>query len=473
MRSLQFRMTSWIALGSLAAIVAVLLLLNLYGLHRITQQSKKYLKGIACSITEIAAVAGVPTTPISPAVAASIEEHIAFIDREGSLGAAILSADGQMLYRTRHFDIALDDNLLRGDRTRLLLHSVGSDGAAANALSVWRFVLRQQDRGLIVFVCDAHHFELAERLTEGIGVALLAVILLSLPSGYLISRRLLRPFRAIDQAAARIRTGDLGARIILPGHSPEIQRLIGALNDTFAELESSFGRIQQFSADAAHELNTPLTVLRGSLEVALARERTPEEYQIVLAEMLDEIVRLSRMVRDLLLLASPGGANRRALFQAVDVAPLVAATAERLGMIAEASGIRLALNQAADARVSGDGALLQRALYNIMHNAIRYSPRDTVVEVTTTQENSTVVVEVKDQGIGIPKDQRERIFERFYRLDPNRATGSGLGLSMVKWIIELHGGRVEVESEPGRGARFRVILPKAAPVATGNPAVKT
>ena len=467
MRSLQFRMTVWIALGSLVVIVVALLVLNLYGMHRITQQSKKYLKGIACSITEIAAAAGAPRQPISPAVAASIEEHIGFIDRAGNLGAAILSVDGKELYRTRHFDIPLDDDLRRGDRTRLILHSVGSNNGTSAAPSVWRVVYRQEDRGLVVFVSDAHHFELVERLTEGIGVALLAVILLSLPAGYLISRRLLRPFHAIDQAAARVRKGDLGARISLPGQSPEMRRLIGALNGTFAELESSFGRIQQFSADAAHELNTPLTVLRGGLEVALARERTPEEYQIVLGELLDEIIRLSRMVHDLLLLARPGGAERRALFQVVDLPPLVAATAERLGMIAEASGIRLALNQTAGLKVPGDGPLLQRALYNIMHNAIRYSPRDTVVEVTTTQESRGLVIEVKDQGIGIPKDQLQRIFERFYRLDPSRATGTGLGLSMVKWIVELHGGCVEVESEPGRGALFRVILPGTPPPAMG------
>jgi len=461
MRSLQFRLTSWVACSSMLVMVLVLVAVNLYAIHRLTQSTKKYLKGIARSVATIAVQAGAPERPLPPEAAADLEAHIDFVNSEGDLEVAILADDGRVVYQTRQFDIPSPERLLTGDRTQLVLHGVTSGQRLDDMLSTWRFVYRHREGGVVVLVSDALHFELAERLAESIAVAFLVVIVLSIPAGYLTSRRILRPFLAIDGAATRIRRGDLKARIEPVARSPEVTRLIGALNATFAELESSFSRVQQFSADAAHELNTPLTALRGNLEVCLAKERTVEEYQAVLAESVEEVSRLSSMVRDLLLLASPGGADRRARFAPVDIAPLVQGILERLGFIAQESGIRLVPRVTGDARVLGDAVLLQRTLYNLVHNAIRYSPRGTQVEVTASRRDDTVVIEVKDQGIGIPADQREHVFERFYRLDPGRTGGAGLGLSLVKWIVELHNGRIEVESEPGNGSLFRVCLPAA------------
>jgi len=465
MRSLQARLIGWIALGTMAVICCALLASNLYAIHRVTQYSRKYLKGIARRIAEDVAAAGPIGQPLPARVTTAIEDHLAFVDSQRQLAAAVLTADGHLIYRSERFNVPIDQALLRGDRSQLHLVGAGSGATVGDSLSEWRFVFREAEDGLIVLVSDAHHFELTERLTEGGLVALLVAVLLAVPSGYLISRRVLRPFDAIDQAAARVRRGELEARIPAVARTPEVVRLIDALNATFAELEASFCRIRQFSSDAAHELNTPLTAIRGNLEVCLAQERTPEEYQTALAESIHEIARLSGMVRDLLLLANPGSADRRAVFAPVDVQTVIAETAERLSVIAEQSGVRIVTETAPGAIVPGDAMLLHRALYNLAHNAMRYSPSGSVVTVRSIPSPDTVTIEVQDQGPGIPKDQQDRIFERFYRLDPSRSVGTGLGLSMVKWIVELHQGRIEVDSQPGQGSRFRMILPTSAAAA--------
>jgi heavy metal sensor kinase len=461
MRSLQVRLIAWIALVTLAVLSGALLAFNLYAMHRVTQHSKKYLRGIASSIAREVAAAGPVGKRLPRETAAAIEDHLAFVDPRRQLAAAVLAADGRKLYRTAQFTVPIDEDTLRGDRSQLRLVDVGSGTEPSDAYSEWRFVLRHEEAGFIVLVSDAYHFELAERLTEGVLMAVLVAVLLAVPSGYLVSRRILRPFMAIDQAAGRVRQGELQARIPAVARNPEVAQLISSLNATFAELEASFHRIRQFSADAAHELNTPLTALRGNLEVCLARERNVEEYQAVLAESVQEISRLSGMVRDLLLLASPGSADRRAAFTTIEFQSLVAETTERLSIIAAESGVRIVTEVAAAGSVPGDAMLLRRALYNLVHNAIRYSPRDTEVTISARQWRGVLVVEVKDQGAGIPKEQQDRIFERFYRLDPSRAAGTGLGLSMAKWIVELHQGRIEVESEPGKGSVFRLILPQS------------
>jgi heavy metal sensor kinase len=462
MRSLQVRLTIRLGLGILAAFSSILVALNLYAVHQVAMRGRDYLKGIALSIADAASAAGAPEVPLPESVSQAIAEHLAFVDRQRRLAAAVYTTAGQEIYRSAHFGIPVDAGLLQGGRSRLRLVGVESGPEVSDALSLWRVLYRHQVGGLIVLVSDVNHFELAEKLTEGVVLAALLALLLALPLGHTVSRRVLRPFHAIDEAAARVRRGELHSRIPTVTRTPEVRQLIDALNATFAELEASFQRIEQFSADAAHELRTPLTALRGNLEVCLAQERSPEEYQVVLAASIQDVSCLSNMVQDLLLLASPGGADRRLAFATVDVCSVVRDVAERLALVAENSGVKIVTDLAAEAALPGDALLLHRAVYNLVHNAVRYSSRDALVTVVVRRAAGAVVITVLDHGVGIPKDQQERIFERFFRLDPGRSTGTGLGLSMVRWIVALHGGRIELESEPGRGSEFRLILPVTA-----------
>ncbi len=459
MRSLHVRLTIRLALGTLLVLSCALLASNLYAMHRVTQQSKRYLRGIARSILDAVTTTGAAGQALPDQVTASIEEHFAFVDRQREMAFAILTADGRELYRSKGFTVPIGPKLLRGDRTQLHLVGVRSGSELTETFSVWHFVYRHEAAGFIVLVCDSYQFEVVERLAQGTLVAALVAILLALPLGYAASRRVLRPFHAIDDAAAKVRQGQLATRIPAVTKSPEVMSLINALNATFAELETSFRRIEQFSADAAHELRTPLTALRGNLEVCLARERDVSEYQAVLAESIREVSLLSGMVQDLLLLATPGATDRRALFTTVDIGAVALETVERLDFVADESRVRLVTDVAPGMQVPGDTKLLQRALYNLVHNAIRYSSPDTQVRVSACRVADAVMVEVADQGIGIPKDKQKDVFERFYRLDASRSQGAGLGLSMVKWVVELHGGHVELDSDSGRGSRFRMVLP--------------
>lgn len=460
MPSLRFRMTLWVAGLSTSVLVACIVALNAYLLHRVTQQSKQTFRGFAAGLAAVVRGDVAETGPLPGPARDLLDRHLAFADPAGSLSAGVFSSSGEPVYRSKGFPLSVLDLEWHQERTQLRVLEVRSGAWIGDWFSDWRLVYRSVEGDWVVYVVDSYRFELAERVVEGSIAALLGALLLSLPAGYVLSRRILRPFHAVDEAARRIRSGDLSARVAVVEPVPEVNQLLLNLNETFAELESAFDRIRQFSADVAHELRTPLTVCRGNLEVCLATDRSPAEYQAVLAESIAELSRLSGMVRDLLLLASPGGAKQRARFAAVDLRGVVRDTVERLSLLASDAQVKIGLSMDRVDAAWGDAALLERALYNVLHNAIRHAPPDSVVGVRVHRVGAGTAIEVTDSGPGIPADQQERIFERFYRLDPHRESGSGLGLSMAKWITELHGGRIEVQSVPGAGALFRFVLPR-------------
>ena len=274
-----------------------------------------------------------------------------------------------------------------------------------------------------------------------------------------VSRKILNPLDAIGAAVQRIRAGDLAARIARPESDDEVSRLIDTLNLTFDELQASFHRIQRFSADAAHELNTPLTAIRGNLEVCLGRERMVDEYQTVLAESVEQISSLSRLLRDLLLLAKPGSPQQKEHFTPVDCSAMAERAAEQAQLHGDSVGVRVVREIEPGLVLAGNESLLLRLCYNLIHNGIRFSPAGSVVTVKLQRQGDAAVLEVMDRGIGIRPEDQAKIFEQFFPVEKSRNTGNGLGLSIVKWIVDLHGGRIEVESEPDCGALFRVTLP--------------
>lgn len=279
--------------------------------------------------------------------------------------------------------------------------------------------------------------------------------------GWLLSRRALRPVDEMTVTARRIGAGSLAERIRDPGADDELGRLARTLNEMLARLETTFDQMRQFSADAAHELRTPLTALRGEIEIALRRPRDPADYQALLASALEEVHRMSGLVDDLLFLARADGGAVSLPREAVDLTKVAEEAVRRAEVLAEGRGVTLR-HAGTNGSVMGDPERLLRLVLNLVDNGIKYTPSGGSVEVSVGQEGTGAVLRVRDTGIGIPPEEQDKIFRRFYRVDRARTRevgGTGLGLCIAQSIAESHRGRITVESAPGRGSTFTVRLP--------------
>lgn len=280
--------------------------------------------------------------------------------------------------------------------------------------------------------------------------------------GWFLARRALAPVDAIVEAARRIEAEDLSKRVPALPADDELGRLAAVLNDMLARLEHSFGAVRRFSADAAHELRTPLTILKGEIEVALSSSPAPDEIRQTLASCLEEVNRLNSVVEDLLLMARMEGNALSAGPSRVNLAEVLHDAAPALSELAARAGNRCTIAPAPPLWVEGYDSLLFRLVFNLAENAIKYTPSGGRIEVTLKQQDGSAVLQVEDNGPGIAPEAQEHIFDRFYRGDPSReGSGTGLGLALVRAIIQLHQGQIHLSSELGKGSCFRVTLPLA------------
>jgi heavy metal sensor kinase len=287
-------------------------------------------------------------------------------------------------------------------------------------------------------------------------------LLLAGGGGWLLARRALKPVDIMTQAALRISGEHLGARLQETGSGDELDRLAKTLNDMLRRLDDAFHQMRQFSADASHELQTPLTILKGEMEVALRSQRSPEEYQRVLESGLEEIDRISHLVEGLLLLARADAGVLRLDLRPVELKELLQEIYEQMKVVADDHSIRFHPSLLEPVSVRGDREHLRRLLLNLVNNAIKYTPAGGEVILSLQSEKNWASLKISDTGIGLSKDEQERIFSRFHRATETRSRdekGVGLGLSIARSIAEAHGGRIQVESTPGQGSTFTVLLP--------------
>jgi heavy metal sensor kinase len=295
------------------------------------------------------------------------------------------------------------------------------------------------------------------------GIAITALLLAGLGLDYVI-RQWSAPLAALSDMARKVNLGSLAhQRLFAPPDAPELATLAAAFNELLDRLEAAHASQHRFVADASHELRTPLAALRAEIEVALRRERAPADYQRTLDSNRHELERLSSLVENLLALAALDASQPPRGKSPVDLALVCRDVAEHLSPLAAAQNVRLQLELAGEVTVPGDVFALERAVRNLVENAIRHTPSGEEIIIRAGTENSEARITVIDRGVGIAPEHLPRLFDRFYRVDTarNRAHGgAGLGLSIVKAIAEAHGGSAEVRSQLGQGSTFTIRLPR-------------
>ncbi len=307
---------------------------------------------------------------------------------------------------------------------------------------------------------------LIHRFGDALAITVPVMLAFALGVGYWISRRALRPVDEITTAAKSIGVDNLSRRLPVPASRDELYRLTEAWNDMLRRLEDSVDRLSQFTADASHELRSPLAVLRATAEVALRRERSADDYRAAIEQIHSQAITLSGLVDDLLQLARAENGTAQAL-SPVDLGEVIRPVYTNLRPSAEQKNLTFDLNvETKKSSIEGDQQTMERLAAILIDNAIKYTPAGGAVSVRVRDADQTrIALEVCDNGPGIGPEHLPHIFDRFYRVDRARTPGSGgvgLGLAIARSIARVHGAELEVDSEVGRGSIFRVLFRRDA-----------
>mgnify|MGYP000936382779 CR=1 FL=1 len=293
---------------------------------------------------------------------------------------------------------------------------------------------------------------------------LLLMMLISIPllliitafSGYILASRALAPIDQITKTAQKISTEDLSARLNLHGNDDEIGRLANTFDSMLSRLEEGFNRERQFTSDASHELRTPLTAMQAILSVTRGKQRSPEEYEAAMDDLLEETGRLRALTEDLLYIAR-GDSRPITAYEKVDLSNLLIDVSESLRPLAETKGLLLKQNIQSGLYLLGNSDALIRAFVNLLDNAIKYTEQGEIVIDAQKDKNNVIEISISDTGRGIDQEHLAYIFDRFYRVDESRTTqGFGLGLSITQEIVKTHKGTITVTSQIRKGTTFHI-----------------
>ena len=282
-------------------------------------------------------------------------------------------------------------------------------------------------------------------------------LMISLLAGWLLTGRALKPVNDLARSAQLISGSSLDVRIPHRGSNDEVDRLVDAFNRMMARLEGSFAQIRQFSTDVSHELRTPVTAIRGQLEVALFTAETPEQYRDAMINAMQDVERLSAIIKSLLLLSQAESGQLNVERRPQDLCLSITEMVEQFQIPAEEEEICLTATLPERCIAAVDHVQFERMVANLIANAVKYTPPGGKVDVRLTDAGEYVLFEVADTGKGIPEASLPHIFDRFYRVqanDPSPEKGLGLGLSFVAWIVKAHEGTISVKSEVGKGTQF-------------------
>ena len=389
----------------------------------------------------------------------SREQMLAIYDSNGRL----LAEEG----RDSDLAIALPSDV-PADRSLLVTVAERSDNDDRHRLAVRRFDV--SSFGARYIVVAGSSLERTDDELEELRHILLYVVPLALAlaavGGWFLADRSLSPVAAMAERAQRIGAEDLSARLPVANPRDELGRLAATFNDLLARLEASLVQQRRFMADASHELRTPVTTTRTAATVALQRpHRDEQDYRDTLEIIDQQATRLSRIVDDMFTLARADAGNYPVRRDAMYLDELADEVVRAARVVAATRRVEIALDAVPSASIVGDEELIRRLVANLVDNAVRHSADGTTVGVSVKEMSGGYAIAVADSGPGIPADSQRHIFERFYRADSSRThadgSGAGLGLALVRWIADEHGGRVELTSSSGSGSTFTVFFPSA------------
>ncbi len=464
-RSIRFKLTLWFSLVLIAA-MGVTLLAVLWASRIVLRGTvRDYLiSTVEENVDDIQYVISKGDVGINSYIPCSdgyLEIDLDFMDEVNEVYTALYTSDGTMLYGENPLSNLTERMTFTQSRTwHMTVEKVPYDLydrklniGLPNGDVLWI-------RGV---VSEARSLAQLRKIIRLSLILLPLLILLCILSGYVLADRLLSPIRRIEQTAEQISRGDdLKQRIDMGNSNDEVGRLARVFNRMLDRLERSFEAERRFSSDASHELRTPTAVLLAQTDYTLEKERSTQEYIEALTVIQKQGRRMHALINDMLDFTRMEQSPERYPLEPLDLSLIVSETVDQMALIVTEK-VSMERQIAEGIMIQGNGMLLTRLVQNLISNACRYGRENGQILVSLSRNGTDAVLSVADNGIGIAKEEQTRIFDRFYRSDISRSVqGTGLGLSMVKRIAELHDARIEVDSEPGEGSTFRVIFPKAA-----------
>jgi heavy metal sensor kinase len=317
--------------------------------------------------------------------------------------------------------------------------------------------------GLIIQCAEdmRSQINLLNRYRIVLSISILCIMVISASGGFLIAKKALNPIKEISKTIDRISESNLSERITIEKIPMELKVLASSFNRTFDSLERSFNRQRQFAADASHELRTPLSVILSQSEIILRKDRTTGEYENALAAIKESAMMMSQIVRKLLTLARLSTDKVELKMEDIDLNEIIRESVKILNPLAEQKGISINISADGQSVIFGDKAALLELFTNLIDNAIKYNVPNGKIEISLRKENDFIITKIKDTGIGIPEEDLDRVFSRFYRVDKFRSKeiGSiGLGLSICDEIAKLHRGKIEIKSTLGERTSVTIYL---------------
>ena len=462
-RSIRFRLTVWYA-GLLAVLLILFGGVIYFTLERFLERN---LSDTLAKDAQTIGESWIRDIDQSPPgyVAAEIEEHFA-PTVTGRFVRVTRQRDGSVLYWSGTPESGTFDPKQIGPKQFDVSQSLREEHLpAGRELLIFSLLFPDRAGNKYLIETGAPYEQVEHVLRElliSLAVALPLIMGAAIGGGYLLMRNALHPMNEIATTAERITSRNLNERVPVVPTGDEVERMAVSLNRMMERLEDAFHHISRFSADAAHEIRTPLAIIRGELENALQAPGLTAELRETIGSALEETERLSRIVEQLLEMSRLEAGETLVERTRFDFADMTRTTVDQMRLLAEEKNLQLRFESTKPVDIEGDPLRLKQIVVNLVDNAIKYTPSGGWVSVSTFPQDGRVVLEVTDTGIGIPKDATSQIFDRFFRVDKARSRqlgGTGLGLAIVKSICSAYNGSVTVKSGEGTGAVFRVELP--------------